>query len=120
MGTPLFTLEDNFIESLCFGMDGGDTLNLFNEALEAGRQELLEQLMTKVESSALLAPYADQFDIEIEDGHYVIIVPEEIEPELFEQEYGDLDTPPQPILRPVVQQHSSDAARAITQALEMP
>lgn len=120
MGTPLFTLEDEFIESVCFGMSRSDTAEIFIDAVEAGREKLLEALMRKVESNADLAPYADGFDVDIdEDGHYVLVVPEEIEDAVIEREFGSLDTPPSPLLRSVVQQHSYDAARAITQALEM-
>lgn len=120
MGTPLFTLEDEFIESVCFGMSGADTTSMFADAIEAGRQKLLAALKIKVESVAELSPYADQFDVDVDhEGNYVLVVPAAIEAELLAREFGDLDTPPNPVLRPVVQQHNYDAARAITQALEM-
>lgn len=119
MSSSLFTLEDEFVSSLCFGMSDKETTARFVDALEAGRREVQREVRDRVRRSDLLADRADEVTVALIEGHYVVLLPDDIADEALDDEYGTDEEPPKPLLRQSVQQTRVSAAKAITKKLEL-
>lgn len=118
MGQPLFTFEDEFIDSLC-GLDDASVKQTWVDALEDGRLEMQSAVQAKVAASPTLKPYAKDITVKLDHGAYVVVVPADIEDMVMEHELGTGDGPPQPVLRGGVVRGAGAAGKAITDGLEM-
>lgn len=110
----LFTLEDSFIDSMCMSTADSDVAIELTGALEAGRQAVLEAVQRKLQHTEW-AKWADEFEVILQDGVYVVMPPAEIENEILAAEYGGPELgPPRPILRQALQQAMAEVQRIIT------
>ena len=118
MGQPLFQLSDDFVTSLCFGSNDRDVEQRFVEAFEAGRVKLRDEVRQRTSVTEPWREASDDIDVVLGTEGYVIALPEDVEDELLDLEYGTADQPMQPLLRQSVSQSRIDVEKAIANVLE--
>jgi hypothetical protein len=117
VGSALFRIEDSFIASTCYGWNDDHVKAFFVYGLEMGREEMEQAVQAGLINSEF-ADYIFDFAVGFQEMSYVVVPPEEIEDVVWEREYGDLDSPPAPIVAQAVQQASNYVAAIITENLE--
>lgn len=120
MGRSLFQLEDDLIDSLCFGFSDGDVREAWTDALEESRQALQESVRERMRATDHLEKYADETTVQLYGGDFVVVLPSDAEDEILGYEYGDGENRPLPVLRQGMQEASSLAAAALTRGLDLP
>jgi hypothetical protein len=120
VGLPLFQLEDDLIGSLCYGFSDGETKQFFADALEEGRLEVQKSVRERMRSHPVMKEYADDTEVRLVGQDFVVLVPEDVEDELLDIEYGNGVERPSPVLRPGLQQSATAASKKITNMLDMP
>jgi len=118
VGRSLFAIEDNFIDSMCLGMDDSSAKNELAEALEAGRLEMLKALHARLQSSPW-KDRAEEFTVVLQGGRFVIIAPADLEDEVLDSEYGNQTERPHPVLRQAAAQSRPAIERAINKKLAL-
>lgn len=119
MGQSLFKFEDDFVSSVCMGMDDGEVEDFWVAALDAGAAVLEQSVRDAARRVPTMKRHARRLRVTLSKGAYGVVVPSDIADEVIAHELGDGGQPPVPTLRSGLIRGSGDAARAITRALEM-
>ncbi len=110
----LFQFNDDFIAMAAWGWDNKETLNLFTEAIRAGADVLEERLIdaagrdvaaqTQFAKGGLIFGRGVFFDVPLDEEQYAA-------------EYGDADTPPNPVIRQAIIRSAIQGSREMSKVL---
>lgn len=119
MGTPLFTIEDAFIDETCFGFNDGDTHQIFSDALDDGLTVMRNTLAARLNSSPEWEPISGSIGIGWDRDGIVVTYPEQLSEMIEGLEYGRPDVEMQPVLRQSISQTARSMAKTIEDGIKV-
>jgi hypothetical protein len=97
---PLF--GEAFIMDVCLGTVDDDVAARIRRAAEAVGEDLSLAVTEAMGRDSEMADFAQYVQVTAEDGELVVTLPEEVVDEVLDREFGDVDTPPTPVIRSAV------------------